>query len=376
MSTENESESAANPLIVYGTTASYYTGKLEAYLRAKGISYRLEAFTRLNMERCVQHTGIMQIPQVECPDGSWLVDTTLILDHLEQVHPHPAVSPRDPALKFISRLLEDFADEWLWRPAMYYRWVFPETARLMSAWLAEHLEQSKLPMWMKRRYWRRRQYKRFVAGDGVTETTRNSVETAYLETLAALEPIFDNRPYLLGERPTEADFGFFASLFRHFFSDPAPARLMRAQAPAVQQWVARMWNLTPERIASQTLPEDLPQDLAGLLKLVTRDYLPYLAANANAYAEGKRQVSYAVQGVLFEDPVKPYRVWCRDRLQRFATELDAVALARVQQALGSGAPITALMEPSPKPVEKLVPSLPLRRNSASKPVDSWWRDGD
>lgn len=29
------------PLVVYGATASYYTGKLEAYFRAKAIPYRL-----------------------------------------------------------------------------------------------------------------------------------------------------------------------------------------------------------------------------------------------------------------------------------------------------------------------------------------------
>ncbi len=32
-----------------------------------------------------------------------------------------------------------------------------------------------------------------------------------VETLAALEPVFGRRPFVLGERPSEADFGFFAS---------------------------------------------------------------------------------------------------------------------------------------------------------------------
>ncbi len=60
--------------IVYGSQASYYTGKLEAYLRAKGIAYRLEAFTPSNLRECSRATGVMQIPQLRCPDGSWLVD--------------------------------------------------------------------------------------------------------------------------------------------------------------------------------------------------------------------------------------------------------------------------------------------------------------
>src|SRR5262249_36658531 len=103
------------PLVVYGTTASYYTGKLEAYLRAKGIDYRLEPLSAASMRRCARHTGIVQVPQVECPDGSWLVDTTLIIEYFERARPEPAVTPRAPAVAFVSRLVEDYADEWLWR---------------------------------------------------------------------------------------------------------------------------------------------------------------------------------------------------------------------------------------------------------------------
>jgi len=105
------------------------------------------------------------------------------------------VTPRDPAVAFVSVLLEDYADEWLWCPAMHYRWSFSETARLMSA------------------------------------------------------------------RPTEADFGCFASMFRRFFCDPTPARIMRDR--------------------------------------------------------------YDVQGVTFDEPTKPNRVWCRDRLQRRLVAVEA-----------------------------------------------------
>src|SRR5574338_1236821 len=141
------------PWIVHGTDASYFTGKLEAALRAKGIAYRLEPFSAAGMRRCARHTGVLQVPQVERPDGSWLVDTTLILECLERERPEPALSPRVPSLRFVSLLLEDFADEWLWRPAMHYRWSFPETARLMSAWLAEHLAGRPAPQSLKRRFW-------------------------------------------------------------------------------------------------------------------------------------------------------------------------------------------------------------------------------
>jgi glutathione S-transferase len=360
------------PWVVHGTDASYFTGKLEAILRAKGIAYRLEPFSQASMRRCARHTGVVQVPQVERPDGSWLVDTTLILEHLERVQPEPALSPRVPSVRFVSLLLEDFADEWLWRPAMHYRWSFPENARLMSAWLSEHVAERRAPEWLKRRFWRRRQHGTFVAGDGVTAATRSAVEALYLDTLDALEPIFARRPYLLGERPTQADFGFFGPLFRHFASDPVPARILRARAPGVQEWVARMWNAHPDRIAAAPLPEAIPGDLAALLGLVTRDYVPYLDANARAFADAEVRVRYEAGGARFEEPVKPYRVWCRDRLQRFLVTLDVAERGAVERAIGAAA-VAQLAAPSPRPAEDMLGTLPIEPNAQRTPVDSWWR---
>jgi glutathione S-transferase len=366
------SDGSDAPLIVYGTDCSYYTGKLEAYLRAKGVAYRLEPFSDSNLRRCASHTGVMQIPQVECPDGTWLVDTTLIIEHFETRQPEPALRPTVPAVAFVSLLLEDYADEWLWRPAMHYRWSFPETARLMSAWLAEHLAERRVPKWLKRQFWLRRQYGTFVKGDGVSPETRGVVEASYLGTLEALEGIFRSRPYVLGERPTEADFGFFASMFRHFCSDPTPGRVMRERAPAVHEWVARMWNGRPERFANAPLPSALPGDLAPLLDAVRSAYLPYLDANARAYADGSARVRYQVQGVTFDEPVKPYRVWCRDRLRRRLVDLDARDLAELERELGR-ATLAGLAAPSPKAAEEPVGALPIEPTGRRKPVDSWWR---
>lgn len=360
------------PLVVYGTDCSYYTGKLETYLRAKGIAYRLEPFDERNMRRAARHTGVVQIPQVECPDGSWLADTTPILQYFERTRPEPSFTPRDPATAFASLLIEDYADEWLWRPAMHYRWSFPTTAALMSAWLAEHVRERRAPEWMKRLYWRRRQHGTFVLGDGVTPATRVAVEGAYLDTLATLEAVFAVRPFILGERPTAADFGFMAPLFRHFFCDPAPARIMRERAPAVHEWVARMWNLRPERVAAMPMPERIPPDLGRLFAAIGEVYLPYLDANAAAYARGEKRVTCDVRGTAISEPVKPYRVWCRDRLRDALVALDDAARADVERALGASA-TARLATPSPKPVENLVADLPLTTPPKAKPVDSWWR---
>jgi glutathione S-transferase len=372
-STLDPAQQSPDALLVYGTDCSYFTGKLEAYLRAKGIAYRLVPFGPSNMKRAARHTGVTQIPQVECADGSWLVDTTLILEHFERVRPEPAMHSHVPSVAFVSRLIEDFADEWLWRPAMHWRWSFPENARLMSAWLAEHAAESRAPLWLKRLYWRRRQLGTFVRGDGVDAAARGAVERTYFDLIDALERIFARRPYVFGERPLEADFGLFGPLFRHFASDPAPARVMRERAPGVYEWVARMWNARPERFEAAPIPDAIPDDLGALFAIVTQAYLPYLEANALAHARGESRVRYLAQGASYDEPTKPYRVWCRDRLHENLVQLDPGERSAVEHALAAPEALSHLAVASAKPVEDLVGPLPIPATAERAPVDSWWR---
>lgn len=361
-------------LIVYGADSSYYTGKLEAYLRAKGIAYRLVPFTPSNLRRAARTTGVMQIPQVECEDGSWLVDTTQIIDYFEDRIPEPALRPRPPVAAFVSKLLEDYADEWLWRPAMHYRWSYAESSRLMSGRLAEHVAEVPGPFVLKRWYWYARQRLFFVRLDGVTAATRAATEATYLESLDALESIFASRPYVLGERPTEADFGFFASMFRHFLCDPAPGRIMRARAPGVHAWAARLWNLDPKRYAAAPLVDAVPEDVQPLLAAVSNTYLPYMKANAAAVEAGQAKVRYRAQGVAWREPAKPYRAWCLAELQRRWARLAAPDRDAVTRLLGE--PATAILAAPPVAIEPPgAGELPLRGELRRKPVDSWWRRG-
>jgi len=220
------------PLLVYGSEISYFTGKLEAYLRYKEIPYERIAMSARYVNRVVPRaTGVAQMPAVVLPDGRWMTDTTPMIAWLEKQHPEPPVIPRDPLQAFASRLVEDYADEWLWRPAMHYRWSHRPDALLLSRRIVtELLAEVPAPPWLKRWAIRRRQHGGYVRGDGVTARTRAHVEGIYLRTLASLEAMLATRPFLLGGAPTLADFGFFGSMFRHFALDPTPGALMRERA--------------------------------------------------------------------------------------------------------------------------------------------------
>jgi glutathione S-transferase len=316
---------------------SYFSGKLEAYLRYKEIPFRPIEATMATLRREVApHSEVVKVPVVRTPQGEWLQDTTPVIELLETRHPEGRVFPGDPEQAFFARLLEDYADEWLWRPALHYRWSFEPDASLLGGRIARELvDDVPAPAWLRTRMVRRRQYAIYVRGDGVTAETRAHVESIYRSTLDRLEAVLAERPFLLGGRPCLADFGFFASMFRHFALDPTPSRIMRERSPRTWAWVARLWAARRSEMRDPWAPDGtLPDAWRPLLEDAATGYLPYLHANAVAWREGRRRFDWAVQGTRYRGtPVVQYRVWCRERLQQHFDALPPETRARVEARL-------------------------------------------
>jgi glutathione S-transferase len=320
--------------VLYGLSCSYFTGKLEAYFRTKGVPYRFEEMNGAQFRACGDKTGIVQLPCVETPDGAWLTDTTAIIKLFEARDAMPRVRPEDPATAFCSLLLEDLFDEWFWRPALYYRWAFEEDATLMSRQLARTLLRDvPLPLFLRRRFILHRQRVVYLKKDGVTKETAPAIEALYLETLRELNVIFARRPFLFGERPCEADFGLFGPFFRHFFCDPTPGGLMRREAPHVAHWVTRLWKTRPEDLEGKAALERVPEDLGFFFEMVASDYLPYLEANARAVSAVATNVHYEARGIRWRIPSAPYRVECFNELKLHLGGLDCGAASRVAERL-------------------------------------------
>lgn len=338
--------------VLHGLKLSYFTGKLEAYLRVKGVPFRFVEMDTADFRACARTTGIAQMPQLETPEGAWLTDTTAIIGRFEEAGDGPRLRPVAPVAAFISLLLEDAFDEWLWRPALYYRWAFAEDARLMSRQIARTLLRDVPgPLWLRDLAIRARQRREFLARDGVTRTTAPAVERLYPEVLAVLEPVFASRPFLLGARPCEADFGLFGSMFRHFASDPTPSALMRETAPAVLAWTARLWRTGPHDLSGAADIVEAPADLDPLLALVARDHLPELTGHLEAVLAGRPTARFHACGVAWRVPASPYRAECLLALRRAFAALPAEARIDVATRLGVGA----------QALEGGIPSLPERR---------------
>ncbi|HYC56157.1 MAG TPA: glutathione S-transferase N-terminal domain-containing protein [Candidatus Binatia bacterium] len=321
----------------YMLWCSYYSGKMQAYLGYKEIPHtNVEPKWRDLASTIYPKTGIMKVPTIRTPDGQWMVDSTPMIDWFEQRFPAGAVVPEDAYQAFFCRLLEDYADEWLWRPALYYRWAFREDALTLSHRFAQtFLQDWIMPAWVMAAFGRRRQYRIYVAGDGVTAANREHVEQTYIGTLDRLEAILSRQAFLLGDKPSLVDFGFFASMFRHFSQDPTPSRIMHMRAPNVYAWLGRLWSARASRVYGQWAPPGtLPPGWTALLQEIGQTYLPYLHANAVAWKEKRRRLDVEVQSVAYRNlPVVQYRVWCRQELQRRHGELPASAREQVDATL-------------------------------------------
>ena len=332
---------------------SYFSGKMQAYVAYKGIPHRSHEVSWLDLAwRVVDHTGLMEVPVIERPDGSFMRDTTAMIEWFEERFPDgPVLSGDSPALDFLLRLLEDYADEGLWRPALYYRWAFDKDAKLNVRRFTDEFLDLPVPTMLMHPYVIRRQRDTYMRDEGVTRHNRPAVERHYHDELADLQALLEGRPFVAGDRPSLVDFGYFASMFRHFSIDPTPARIMREEAPAVYAWVSRLWNARHGSYAGAPLLnwplEPLPEPMLRILKRAGRLYFPYLLRNHRAVAAGEPRFDVELDGQPYPNlPAIPFRAWSRHRLIQIHRGLPPADRKAVDELLETtGIASTLLADP-------------------------------
>ncbi len=318
---------------LWGVSVSYFTGKLEAYLRYKGIAYNM-AHPFADAQRIKRAAGAVQVPIIERDDGRFMSDTTPIIQALEDEFPDRPVMPENPVVRFVALLMEDYADEWLWRSAMHFRWSYEHDRELLSRILADEVTSHvKAPRFLRRNIMKYRQRVGYVVNDGVTADTRAHVEQGYYNALNLMSAMLEHRPYLLGDTPSVADFGFMGPMMRHFSQDPTPTRIMRWEGPAVFDWVGRVWNANATS-GPVSMLETIPDDALPLLTEIAETHMVQLQANAEAFARQQSNFSMNVQGCQYHNiPASRYRVYCLERLREHFAELDEQSQQAVKELL-------------------------------------------
>ena len=233
-------------LDVYGRNISYFTGA-EAYLRYRSIPYQ-SLPTVGNEKSCWPALVLCKCRSCKLmmvADDRHHADAGLADGYCE----NGTIYPADPMLCFAALLIEDYADEWLWRLAMHYRWSY-RLGRVSAAEAiyTDIVEGNRaIPRWLAIRLIKARQ----LGGRRATESPAKLGRIRSKPTSPRLTDcrISSSDVLCVGRdghcrlRPDGADAAAF-------FARPVPAGA-RARAPAVFEWVARMWNAKTANAAPQ-----------------------------------------------------------------------------------------------------------------------------
>lgn len=351
---------------LWGTPHSLYTGKVRSYLIKKQVPFtELMASDRRFLSEIVPAVGHMVIPVAESPEGELIQDTTAIIDHVEARHGEVSITPAGPVQQIVAHFLDAFGSNYLTPAAMHYRWSYrveqelflqTEFARAVPVAMpyAQRLAAAKSIM---------DRFGGMLTPLGVDAETIPQIEAAYGELLDLLEAHFRAYPYLLGGRPSLADFGMMAPLYAHLARDPVPAQMMRTRAPNVARWTERM-NCTIIEDHDYVDPggsfpagDAIPETLEAVLGAAFAQWTPGIAADAAQFEfwlagqadampgtvislGDKRQVHphvgkvrYDWRGISVTRASHIHSLWHLSRAQAAADALPADAAARLAALL-------------------------------------------
>jgi hypothetical protein len=190
---------------------------------------------------------------------------------------------------------------------------------------------------------------------GVAPETIPQIESAYLELLDLLQAHLGTTPYLLGGRPSLADYGLIAPLYAHLARDPHPALLMKQRAPRVFRWTERMnsgnheYAAVPSESGGFFAGDEIPDTLKAILRHAAEDLVPETRAAArfiDGWLETHGEVEegtvlerglglcrFEFRGASVDALAQPYRIFLLQRLQGACGAMPAGARRSVEELL-------------------------------------------
>jgi glutathione S-transferase len=310
---------------LYGAQISYFTGKVRAYLRWKGISFtEVTPTAEIYRDVILPRVGFPVIPVMVTPNGDVLQDSSAIIETLERAHAGPSIFPAGGTQRLVSALLELYGDEWLVIPAMHYRWHHNRdwAIRAFGEVSAPHATPDEQVAIGSRRA---APFAQAATALGAEPHMHTVIERSYEGLLGELDRHFAVTPYVFGTRPCIGDFGLFGPLYAHQYRDPASGALMRRVAPNVVAWVERMRD-APTPHGGEFIPDDeVPDTLLPVLRRMMREQLPELVDTARALrdwlaAHHREKIprsigthSFEIGGVRGERYIGCYKLWMLQR---------------------------------------------------------------
>ena len=310
---------------IFGGPGSPYSHKMRAVMRYRRIPHDwviiLGGWDGTGQTEKLRRFGKQMLPIVQFPDGTPWNDSTPIIHELEKRHPDSrSVLPPTPATRFLARLIEDFADEWLPLPLLAFRWTPEEdiafcARRQMHGWLGA-VGEDELSAGMAR-FTERQQKLRTIVG-----ASNPAVMPMFLDhyalVLDVLEAGLSRQLFLFGERPSIADFGLYGMLSQ-FVIDPTPSRILRERAVRLFQWTQYVDDLSGHEGAWSVAAVN--ETVRALVMLAGRTLLPMMVGVSDAVARNQQPARYEVEGVRITGFGRPEVARCWLWLKQMFAEL-------------------------------------------------------
>ncbi len=331
------------PLKFKGVPGSPYTRKMLAYLRFRHIPYELLIGDQ-DAALGLPEAKVGLLPTFYLPDAEGelqaVVDSTPLIRRFEAEFSGRAALPANPVLNFLNYLIEDYADEWLTKAMFHYRWYYEAdidlAGTILPHWSNIQAPAEKLQK-LKAQFSERQISRLYVVGSN--DTTAPVIEASYKRFLSIMDVLIEKQKFVLGSRPSSADFGLYAQLTQLAKFDPTPAAVCLASAPRVSAWTDLVDDLSGQPAADDGWMslDDVPTVLGDLLAEIGRTYAPALLANAAALQAGQEQMETSIDGQPWTQPTFPYQAKCLQWINAEYQQLNTSAKSQVDDILaGSG----------------------------------------
>jgi hypothetical protein len=116
-------------------------------------------------------------------------------------------------------------------------------------------------------------------------------------------------------------------------TDPTPMRIMREKAPFTDHWVRRLDDASGVEGEWHPRAQALGGMAEALLRIAGELYLPFLVANAEAFAKGLDRLEVNVWGLTYALAPFKYQVKCLQQLRDKFAALGAEGRATLKPLL-------------------------------------------
>lgn len=311
-----------NPIEFMGAPGSPYTRKMLALTRYRQILHRVH-WTTGQLPDGYPKPKVALLPTYFLPDEKGelhaVTDSTPLIRRFEREHEGRSGVPDNPVISFLNDLIEDYADEWLTKATFHYRWAheadYKNAGPLLIFWGSSIIDDNAAKS-MSDHFSQRQIDRLYVVGSN--DVTTPIIEAAYVRFVELLDRLLSIRGYVLGGRPSAADFAIFGQMTQLAIVAPTSAKITRDISARVRAWVDRMEDLSglSPKDSDWFSVDDAGQALKPLLEEIGRTYTPVMVANAKAVMAGENTFEAEVDGARWTQPTFKYQAkslgWVRE----------------------------------------------------------------